>query len=60
MNKKKQFALYKGESLITFGTKEEIAKERNVKVASISFYKTPTYKKRTSEEKGLRLVELED
>lgn len=60
MRKRKEFALYKGEVLLTYGTKEEIAKERNVKVASISFYGSPTYKKRTSEEKGLRLVELED
>lgn len=60
MNKEKEFALYKGDKLLFIGTKKQLAKEKKVKVETISFFGSPTYRKRTSEEKGIRLVRLED
>lgn len=54
----KMYALYKGDDLLGIGTLAEIAAERGVKVDTIYFYKSPSYRKRTSEDKGLRLVEV--
>lgn len=60
MKKNKEYALYKGEECISIGTIYEIAKETNVKVETIRFYKTPTYKKRCKKGKNRRvLVELD-
>lgn len=55
-----EYALYKGDELLSIGTIRKIAKEMGVKRDTIAYYKTPTYKGRTSEEKGRRLVSLED
>lgn len=46
MNKyMKEYALYKGEKCLAIGTIKEIAIQMKVKAKTISFYKTPTYKK---------------
>lgn len=42
----KIYALYKGEELLAEGTIIQIAYKMNVKIRTIQFYKTPTYKKR--------------
>lgn len=55
----KEYALYKGEKLLSMGTIREIAEELNVQEVSIKHYMTPTYAKRTSERNGRRLVELD-
>lgn len=60
MSKEKEFALYKGDKLLSIGTKKNLAKEKNVKVETISFYGSPTYRKRTSKNKGMRLVRLDE
>lgn len=52
------YALYKGEELLTMGTIQEIAVEMKVKVDTVLFYRTPTYKKRTTEN-ARRLVKLD-
>ena len=52
------YALYKGDRLIVIGSVAEISKALNIKEDTVKFYKTPTYKKRTSEENGKRLVKL--
>lgn len=44
--RKKEYALYKGEELIMFGTAEEIAKAQGVKKKTILFYQSPAYLKR--------------
>lgn len=59
MGKPKEWALYKGEDLLSMGTVKEIAEDMNIQERSVHFYKTPTYKKR---DKGNRrvLVSLEE
>ncbi len=54
-----EYALYKGDELLDVGTLEYLAKKFNVKIKTLLFYQTPTQKKRTSENKGRRLVRLE-
>ena len=56
MNKEKIYALYRGEKFLATGTKKELAELLNVKVETVSFYATPSYKKRTNEAKSRRLV----
>lgn len=52
----KTYAIYKKETCLAIGTIPEIAKVLGIKKKSVRFYGSPSYKKRTSEEKGLRLV----
>lgn len=52
----KDYALYKGDELLGIGTLEALSKEFGIKIKSLLFFKTPTYKKRTSERKGKRLI----
>ncbi len=54
-----EYALYKGDELLDVGTLEYLVKKFNVKIKTLLFYQTPTQKKRTSENKGRRLVRLE-
>ena len=55
----KIYALYKGETLMASGTMLQIAYKTGVKLRTIQFYKTPTYKKRRKSGKNFReLVEL--
>lgn len=55
----KEYALYKGEELLEIGTLKFLSKKFQVKIKTLLFYQTPTQKKRTSENKGRRLVKLE-
>ena len=57
-NPAKEYALYKGDKLLAMGTKKEIAKQLGVKQSTICYYSHPAYAKRTSEEKGRRLIEI--
>lgn len=41
----KEYALYKGEKCLAIGTIKEIATQMKIKIKTIHFYKTPTYKK---------------
>jgi len=55
----KIYALYKGEDLLATGTLLQIAHKTGVKLRTIQFYLTPTYKKRRANGKNFReLVEL--
>lgn len=56
----KEYALYKGEELLAMGTVEEIAQELGIQPKTVHYYSTPAYKRRTSPDRGRRLVELED
>ena len=56
MNKENIYALYRGEKFLAIGTKKGLAELLNVKVETVSFYATPSYKKRTNEAKSRRLV----
>ena len=47
------YALYKGDKFINLGSKKFLAKFINVKESTITFYATPTYKKRGLENRYL-------
>lgn len=56
---KKEYALYKGDELLSVGTRQEIAEEMGIKRQTVSIYGTDSYKKRAG--KNIRvLIELED
>ena len=57
-NPAKEYALYKGDKLLAIGTKKEIANQLGVKISTIGYYSRPSYAKRTSDEKGRRLIEI--
>lgn len=42
----KDYAVYKGDTLICFGTIKECAEHLGVQPETVKFYTTPTYKKR--------------
>jgi len=55
------YALYKGDKFIDLGTKEYLAKKLNVKPETISFYTTPSYRKRIKDyNKTLIIIKIED
>ncbi len=56
----KIYALYKGDKLLDIGTIDYLAKKFQIKRKTLLFYQTPTQKKRTSEDRGRRLVKLEE
>ena len=58
MKKEKIYALYKGDSFIAMGTKKELADYLGVTVRTISFYSTPTHKRRNKN--GYRVYRIED
>ena len=51
------YALYHGDTWITDGTKEEIAKYMNVNVRTITFYKSKLYQRRSPNSYKLILIE---
>ncbi len=55
----KEYALYKGDELLDIGTLKYLSVKFKVKIRTLLFYQTPSQKKRTSENKGRRLVRLE-
>ena len=55
-----EYALYKGDDLLFIGTLEDIATELNVRKRTLMFYQSPTYAKRTSEDRGRRLVRIDN
>ena len=46
MKQRKEYALYKGENLITIGTIHEIAKLQGVKRKTILYYQSPAHLRR--------------
>ncbi len=50
----KQYAMYKGDECIAVGNIYQIAKKLNIKIETIRFYLTPTYKKRVKKSKNRR------
>lgn len=45
--RKMLYALYKGDEFLDIGTKYELAEKYNTKPETVSFYASPSYKKRT-------------
>ena len=54
--KKNEYALYKGDELLDMGTLEYLSKKFNVRKKSLLFYQSPAYKRRTSDQRGRRVV----
>ena len=55
----KKYALYKGDKYLYDGSLLQLAIKRNVKLRTIQFYLTPTYKNRTKKSKNaIVLVEI--
>lgn len=52
----KIYAMYKGERCLATGTLVQLSKALNIKIQTLYFYMTPTYKKRL--EKGINRREL--
>ncbi|MDT3497608.1 hypothetical protein NLU03_25515 [Bacillus toyonensis] len=50
----KEYAIYKGESLICIGTVQECAQHLGVIPKTILFYKIPAYRKRVASRKKAR------
>lgn len=55
-----EYALYKGDTLLAIGTMKEIAETLKIKVRSVMYYKTPSYKKRNKGKNHRELIKLED
>ena len=58
MRRNSQYALYKGEKLVGIGTKKELAELLKVRVETITFYTTPTHRKRNKN--GYCVVKIEE
>lgn len=58
MKRNSQYALYKGEKLVGIGTKKELAELLKVRVETITFYTTPTHRKRSKN--GYCVVKIEE
>lgn len=54
----KEYALYKGDTLLAFGTTREIAATLKIKIETVYFYNSATWRRRTSE-KARRLIEID-
>ena len=48
MRKPIYYCLYKGDEVLTVGTKQELAVYLNVSIRTIEFYSSPTYRKRNN------------
>lgn len=57
-----EYALYKGENLLSIGTISEIAREMDIKENTVKFYLYPSHMLRGKGERGKRrvLVKLDD
>lgn len=58
--KASEYALYKGDLLLGIGTVEYLSKKLGLTKKTLHYYHTPTYKKRTSEKKGKRLIKIDE
>lgn len=50
------YALYKGDKFIDLGSRKKLAELINVKESTITFYMSPTYKKRAKNEYNNRYL----
>ncbi len=54
----REYAIYKGDKFLFLGNKKECAKYLKVKEKTISFYTTPTYKKRINNDYNNRIIAI--
>ena len=56
----KIYAMYKGDECLAIGTLIQLSKALNIKIGTLYFYMSPTYKKRVKKGKNRReLVRVE-
>lgn len=55
----KYFALYKADEILFVGTKQELANYLKVKLRTIDFYKSKTYRKR-SKDRSYIVIEVKE
>lgn len=60
MSKVCYYALYKGDEILTIGTKKELALYLGVKERTIHFYSTPTYRKRNKGGNSYIVIRIDD
>lgn len=61
MKKENIYAVYKGDEFIDLGTKKELAKKLNIKLSSMKFLITPTYRKRIKNKNdSLIVIKIDD
>ena len=60
MKKPNYYALYKGDEVLTVGTKQELAKFLNVNIRTIEFYSSPTYRKRNKKGNCYIVIRIEE
>ena len=60
MKKPNYYALYKGDEVLTIGTKQELAAYLNVSVRTIEFYSSPTYRKRNNKGNCYIVIKCEE
>lgn len=60
MSKVCYYALYKGDEILTIGTKKELALYLGVKERTINFYSTPTYRKRNKGGNSYIVIRIDD
>ena len=53
------YAFYKGEEVISIGTKKELAKNLNLKMNTITYYVSNTYKERCEKESKYNTERIE-
>ena len=57
----KEYALYKGDNLLAFGTIKEMAQQLDIKPASVRHYGNNSYKRRIKNlDKARILIKIED
>lgn len=56
MKKLKEFALYKGDKLLSVGTVKEIAEETGLKPTTVRFYYYPAYEKRSKNKANRKVL----
>lgn len=54
----RMYALYKGDNLLTIGTRKELAEYIGVKEGTISAYGTKSWRERTSEDNSRRVIRI--
>ncbi len=56
-----EYAVYKGDDLLVIGTRQECADKLGIKPKTVSFYTTPTHRKRIgNSDKSLIAIKIEE
>lgn len=61
MRNKGIYAMYKGDEFLCIGTVDEIARKRNIKPSTVSYYATASYEKRVEKYKSpIIVIKIDD